>query len=102
MPLSEATRLAFSTATPARDAARGAEPDALRRRALDGGTTRHSGYALSQKERKRIEECFGWLETIALMQKVRHRGVCKVHWVFTLEAYSLVRMRNLAAAVRVA
>ena len=38
--------------------------------AIDGRTTRHSGYALSQKKRKRIEECFGWLKTIALMRKV--------------------------------
>jgi transposase len=67
--------------------------------AIDGRTTRHSGYAVSQRKRKRIEECFGWLKTIALMRKVRHRGVCKVHWIFTLAcaAYNLVRMRNLAA-----
>jgi len=69
--------------------------------AIDGRTTRHCGYAISQKKRKRIEECFGWLKTIALMRKVRHRGVSKVHWIFTLAcaAYNLVRMRNLAAAV---
>ena len=69
--------------------------------AIDGRTTRHAGYALSQRKRKRIEECFGWLKTIALLRKVRHRGVCKVHWIFTLAcaAYNLVRMRNLAAAV---
>ena len=69
--------------------------------AIDGRTTRHSGYSVSQKRRKRIEECFGWLKTIALMRKVRHRGVCKVHWVFTLAcaAYNLVRIRNLATAV---
>jgi len=67
--------------------------------AIDGRTTRHPGYAVSQRKRKRIEECFGWLKTIALMRKVRHRGVCKVHWIFTLAcaAYNLVRMRNLAA-----
>jgi len=69
--------------------------------ALDGRTTRHPGYAISQRKRKRIEECFGWLKTIALMRKVRHRGVCKVDWIFTFAcaAYNLVRMRNLAAAV---
>jgi transposase len=69
--------------------------------AIDGRTTRHPGYAISQKKRKRVEECFGWLKTIALLRKVRHRGVCKVHWIFTLAcaAYNLVRMRNLAAAV---
>ena len=68
--------------------------------AIDGRTTRHAGYALSQNKRKRIEECFGWLKTIALLRKVRHRGVCKVDWIFTFAcaAYNLVRMRNLAAA----
>jgi transposase len=60
--------------------------------------TRHLGYTISQRKRKRIEECFGWLKTVALMRKVRHRGVCKVHWIFTLAcaAYNLVRIRNLA------
>jgi transposase len=69
--------------------------------AIDGRTTRHPGYAISQTKRKRIEECFGWLKTIALMRKLRHRGVCKVDWIFTFAcaAYNLVRMRNLAAAV---
>jgi transposase len=69
--------------------------------AIDGRTTRHAGYTHSQRKRKRIEECFGWLKTIALMRKVRHRGVCKVHWIFTLAcaAYNLVRMRNLTAVV---
>src|SRR5438477_370327 len=67
--------------------------------AIDGRTTQHSSYALSQKKRKRIEECFGWLKTVALLRKVRHRGVCKVDWIFSFAcaAYNLVRMRNLAA-----
>jgi len=67
--------------------------------AVDGRTTRHDGYAISQRKRKRIEECFGWLKTIALMRKVRHRGIAKVGWVFTFAAaaYNLVRMRNLLA-----
>jgi hypothetical protein len=69
--------------------------------AIDGRTTRHSSYAMSQRKRKRIEKCFGWLKTIALMRKLRHRGVCTVHWILTLAraAYNLARMRNLAAAV---
>jgi transposase len=69
--------------------------------AIDSRTTRHAGYRVSQRKRKRIEECFGWLKTIALMRKVRHRGVCKVDWIFTLAcaAYNLVRMRTLGAAV---
>jgi IS5 family transposase len=67
--------------------------------AIDARTTRHSGYLISQKKRKRIEECFGWLKTIALMRKVRHRGIEKVGWVFTFAAaaYNLVRIRNLMA-----
>jgi IS5 family transposase len=68
--------------------------------AIDERTTRHGGYAVSQKKRKRIEECFGWLKTIGLMRKVRHRGIAKVGWVFTFAAaaYNLVRMRNLLAS----
>ncbi len=65
--------------------------------AIDERTTRHGGYGISQLKRKRIEECFGWLKTIALMRKVRHRGIEKVGWVFTFAAaaYNLVRMRKL-------
>jgi len=68
--------------------------------AIDGRTIRHDGYGISQRKRKRIEECFGWLKTIALMRKVRHRGIEKVGWVFTFAAaaYNLVRMRNLLAS----
>jgi transposase len=66
--------------------------------AIDARTTRHTGYKISQVKRKRIEECFGWLKTVALMRKVRHRGLHKVGWVFTFAAaaYNLVRMRNLS------
>jgi hypothetical protein len=69
--------------------------------AIDARTTRPAGYAVSQRKRKRIEECFGWLKTIALLRKVRHRGIFKVNWVFTFAcaAYHLVRMRNLSRAV---
>jgi len=65
--------------------------------AIDGRTTRHPGYEISQRKRKRIEECFGWMKTIALMRKVRHRGIFKVGWMFTFAAaaYNLVRMRKL-------
>jgi transposase len=68
--------------------------------AIDGRTTRHTGYAVSQIKRKRIEECFGWLKTIALLRKVRHRGIEKVGWMFTFAAaaYNLVRMRKLTAS----
>lgn len=65
--------------------------------AIDGRTTRHAGYKVSQQKRKRIEEVFGWLKTVASLRKTRHRGVFKVGWVFTFAAaaYNLVRMRNL-------
>ena len=58
----------------------------------------HAGYRISQEKRKRIEECFGCLKTIALLRKVRHRGLFKVDWVFTFAcaAYNLVRLRNLS------
>jgi transposase len=66
--------------------------------AIDARTTQHVGYAISQRKRKRIEECFGWLKTIALLRKVRHRGLFKVEWNFTFAAaaYNLIRIRNLA------
>jgi DDE family transposase len=54
--------------------------------AIDARTTEHLGYATSQRKRKRIEECFGWLKTVALLRKVRHRGIYKVGWVFTFAA----------------
>lgn len=66
--------------------------------AIDRRTTRHSAYATSQRRRKRVEEVFGWMKTVGLMRKVRHRGVARVGWMFilTAAAYNLVRMRNLA------
>ena len=65
--------------------------------AIDSRTTRHASYAMSQKRRKRIEECFGWLKDIALLRKLKHRGLFKVGWIFTFAAaaYNLVRLRNL-------
>jgi transposase len=71
-----------------------------RRSAIDGRTTRHPGYALSLQVRKRIEEIFGWLKTVALMRKQRHRGLARVRWLFILAValYNLVRIRNLEGA----
>jgi transposase len=68
--------------------------------AIDRRTTRHTGYRLSQIKRKRIEEVFGWLKTVGLLRKTRHRGLFRVGWVFTFTAtaYNLVRMRNLLLA----
>ena len=67
--------------------------------AIDGRTTRHDGYQVSQRKRKRIEEVFGWVKTVGVLRKTRHRGLETVGWVFTFTAtaYNLVRMRNLMA-----
>ena len=65
---------------------------------IDGRTTRHPGYQISLKKRKRIEQIFGWLKTTGTMRKLRHRGRALVQWMFTLSlsAYNLVRLRSLA------
>jgi len=67
---------------------------------LDGRTTRHPGYAISQKIRKRVEEIFGWIKTIALFRKLRYIGEEKIAWYFTLglSVFNLVRMRSLGIA----
>jgi IS5 family transposase len=76
-----------------------AQNESRRRSAIDGRTTRHPGYAISQRARKRIEESIGWFKTIGLLRKVRHRGTDRVDWmlVFTSAAYNLVRIRKLIA-----
>jgi transposase len=65
--------------------------------AIDGRTTRHAGYEISQRKRKLVEQAFGWMKTIGLLRKLRHRGGPLVHWVFTFGAatYNLVRLRRL-------
>jgi hypothetical protein len=67
--------------------------------AIDGRTTRHPGYAISQRKRKQVEAIFGWLKTVGLLRKTRYRGVAQVGWMFTFAAavYNLVRMRTLVA-----
>jgi transposase len=74
-----------------------AQNDTSRRSAIDERTTRHAGYQLSQRKRKRIEEVFGWMKSIGLLRKIRHRGLDRVGWMFTFTAaaYNLIRMRNL-------
>lgn len=68
-----------------------------RRSAIDGRTTRHGGYATSLRIRKRIEESFGWIKTIAGQRKTRFRGIDRVGWAFTFSAaaYNLVRLPKL-------
>jgi transposase len=67
------------------------------RSAIDGRTTRHPGYEISQQKRKRVEEAFGWLKTIGLLRKLRHRGLERVDWIFVFACavYNLVRLRKL-------
>ena len=70
-----------------------------RRSAIDGRTTRHAGYAVSVRVRKRIEEVFGWMKTVGGLRKTRHRGTARVGWMFTFvaAAYNLVRIPKLLA-----
>jgi transposase len=70
-----------------------------RRSAIDRRTTRHPGYAVSQRIRKRIEEAFGWIKTVAGQEKTKFRGVDRVGWAFTFAAaaYNLVRLPKLLA-----
>jgi len=67
---------------------------------VDGRTTRHTGYQVSQRIRKRVEEIFGWVKTVAGGRKLRHRGVARnrLWWELTAVAYNLVRMAKLALA----
>src|SRR4029077_9250413 len=67
--------------------------------AIDGRTTRHAGYAVSQRIRKRIEEAFGWIMVVALQEKTKFRGRDRVGWAFTFvaAAYNLVRLPKLLA-----
>ncbi|HEY1260593.1 MAG TPA: IS5 family transposase [Stellaceae bacterium] len=72
-----------------------------RRSAIDKRTTRHSGYAKSQRIRKRIEEAFGWVKGIGGLRQTKLRGLAKVDWAFTFAAaaYDLVRAPKLMAVV---
>jgi transposase len=67
--------------------------------AIDGRTTRHPGYAMSQRKRKLIEQVFGWMKTVGGLRKLRHRGGELVDWIvtFTAAAYNLTRLRTLLA-----
>jgi hypothetical protein len=71
-----------------------------RRSAIDRRTTRHPGYTVSQRIRKRIEEVFGWMKTAGIQRKTRFRGTARVGWMFTFAAaaYNLIRMPRLLRA----
>lgn len=68
--------------------------------AIDARTTRHAGYAVSQKKRKLVEQAFGWMKTIGLLRKVKLRGIDKISGWFTFvgAAYNLMRLRRLQSA----
>jgi hypothetical protein len=76
---------------------------------IDERTTHHPGYLISQRKRKRIEEIFGWLKTVAGLRKTRHRGVPRVGWMLSLiqvsdadaeRAVDLLRARYMRVAIR--
>ncbi len=76
-----------------------AQNTSRRRSAIDRRTTRHPGYPASQRARKRIEEAFGWMKSIAGLQQTKLRGLAKVDWAFTFAAaaYNLIRLPKLMA-----
>jgi hypothetical protein len=100
MPLLDAGRSAGTPAWhPRRKAHRGS---IISSRTLDAelvGIVGHAGYAASQRARKRIEEAFGWIKTVAGLRKTRFRGLDRVGWSFALAAaaYNLVRLPRLLA-----
>lgn len=69
----------------------------LRYSAIDGRTTRHEGYALSQKHRKKIEEPFGWAKTVGGMAQTMYRGVERIRsrFILTMAANTLARLPRL-------
>lgn len=70
-----------------------------RRSAIDKRTTRHPGYGKTQRVRKRIEEAFRWIKTVAGLRKTKLRELAKVDWAFTFAAaYNLVRLPQLLGA----
>ena len=76
-----------------------AQNNTNRRSAVDERTTRHAGYEISQRKRKRVEQSFGWMKIVGMLKKVKLRGIDKVGWLFTFTgaAYNLCRLRNLMA-----
>ena len=71
-----------------------------RRSAIDQRTTRHPGYGISQRIRKRVEEVFGWMKTVATFRRTRFRGLARTELAsyFTAAAYNLLRMARLLEA----
>ena len=74
-----------------------AQNNTNRSSAIDGRTTWHPGYEISQRKRKRVEQSFSWMKMVGLLRKVKLRGIQKVSWWFTFvgAAYNLIRLRRL-------
>jgi hypothetical protein len=70
-----------------------------RRSAIDQRTTRHAGYEVSQRKRKRVEQSFEWMKVVGMLRKVKLRGIDEVGWLFTFTgtAHNLCRLQNLMA-----
>lgn len=77
-----------------------AQNDTNRRSAIDARTTRHAGNAVSMTRRNRIEGPFGWMKTVGVMRKTRHRRWSRVAWFFVLTAaaYNLICIPKLLPA----
>ena len=77
----------------------GAEHQRASRLNIDGRTTRHAGYRISQVIRKRIEEANGWIKEVGGMAQTKLRGVQRVEWLFVFKAaaYNLIRLPRLLA-----
>ena len=73
-----------------------AQNDTNRRSAVDQRTTRHAGYEVSERKRKRVEQSFGWMKMVGMLKKVKLRGIDKVGWLFTFTgaAYNLCRLSS--------
>ena len=78
-----------------------AQNDSNRRSAIDGRTTRHEGYDVSQRIRRRIEEIFGWGKAIGPIRKTKLRGKDRIglQLLLTFSGYNVIRMRNILAAM---
>jgi IS5 family transposase len=76
-----------------------AQNTSRRRSTIDRRTTRHPGYAVSQRLRKRVEEVFGWLKTVGGFRRTRYRGVARTQLAGYLvaTAYNLVRIARMLA-----
>jgi transposase len=69
--------------------------------AIDGRTTRHPGYEISQMKRKRVEEIYGWLKAFSIMRRPHFRGLTRIDYLFkfAVSVYNILRIRNILMTV---